>query len=184
MSASPVWLLFAITALALSNGNAAGTSRGSVYDYINTKGFADGAKSFYLNTIASDGKRKAMISQAEEDCGGRYEGTSVNLIELSHVIVADKQSATSNPKNYTIPYTTEARVRWLVVETISCSVHGGHNQSVLHAALITGNETQIVTYQIVNDKENGAPLVSDARRTYKIEADVLSDEYRIPYSEQ
>jgi hypothetical protein len=176
--------LFAIAAFALSNGNAAGASRGSVYNYTNTKAFADGAKSIYLKTIASDDKRKAMISQAEEDCGGRYEGTSLNLIELSHVVVADKQSATNDPKNYTIPYATEAKVHWLVVETISCSVHGEHNQSVLHAALMTGTETRIVTYHIVNDKESGAPLVSDIRRNYKIEADELSDQYRIPYSEQ
>jgi hypothetical protein len=59
-----------------------------VYNYTNTKAFADGAKSIYLKTIASDDKRKAMISQAEEDCGGRYEGTSLNLIELSHIVVA------------------------------------------------------------------------------------------------
>jgi len=156
---------------------------GPLYDYIATQAFADGAENFYFEKIASNDSRAKMIAQAKEECGGRYESTSVNLIELSHFIETDKRPS-GGTVNYTVAYPTEAKVRWLVVETISCSMHGGHAQSVLHAALVSGLETQTVTYRFVNNQQAGNPVVSDVKRTYKIEADELSDQYRIPYSEQ
>jgi hypothetical protein len=163
---------------------ATATNRGSLYNYIDTSEFADGAKKFYLQTIASNEKRKTLIAGAKEECGGRYEGTSVALIELSHAIETEKSPTAGNDKDYTVPYFAKASVHWLVVENISCSMHGGHNQSVLHAALLTGAETQRVTYHFVNGKEIGSPVVSDLRRAYTIDADELSDQYRIPYSQQ
>jgi hypothetical protein len=63
-------------------------------------------------------------------------------------------------------------------------MHGGHNQSVLHAVLLTGTETQTVTYHYVNGKESGSPVVSGLHRAYTIDADELSEQYRLPYSEQ
>jgi hypothetical protein len=89
-----------------------------------------------------------------------------------------------NDKDYTLPYSAKATAHWLVVENISCSMHGGHNQSVLHAALLTGTETQTVTYHYVGGKESGSPVVSDLHRAYTIDADELSEQYRLPYSEQ
>ncbi len=179
--------LLAASALAPLRGDAAPApkeNRGSLYGYINTPAFADGAKEFYLKKIASDEKRANLISQAKEDCAGRYEGTSVGLIELTHVIDTDKHPASAGAKNYTVGYETKADVRWLLVETISCSVHGGYMQSVLRAVVLSGTETQLVTYKFVNDKPVGSPQVSDLVRAYKIGAELLTDMYRIPYSEQ
>jgi hypothetical protein len=187
MKAVFIGFLFAAAALAPLHGVAGSVrsaSQGPLYGYINTQAFADGAKEFYLKTIASDDGRAKLISQAKEECGGRYEGTSLGLIELSHIIETDKRAAVGSTKNYTVPYFATASVHWLVVETISCSMHGGHNHSVLHAALLSGAETQLVTYKFVNDQDLGGPAVSDLQRVYKIEADELSDQYRIPYSEQ
>jgi hypothetical protein len=162
----------------------AAANRGSLYSYIDTPAFADGAKKFYLETIGSNDKRKNMIAEAKTECGGRYEGTSAVLVELSHTIESDKNPTVNNPKDYTVSFFTKASVQWLVVETISCSMHGGHNQSVLHAALLTGTETQTVTYHYVNDKETGSPVVRDLHRAYTIDADELTDRYRAPYSQQ
>lgn len=120
-------------------------NRGSLYDYINTQALADGAKKFYLETIKSNQKRKDMIAEAETECGGRYEGMSAVLVELSHTIESDKNPTIKSAKDYTVSHFAKANVQWLVVETISCSMHGGYNQSVLHAALLTGTETQTVT---------------------------------------
>jgi hypothetical protein len=164
--------------------STAGADRGSLYNYLNTQEFAEGAKKFYLETIASNDKRKNMIAEAQEDCGGRYEGTSVTLTELSHAIETDKSPIVGNDKDYTLPYSAKATAHWLVVENISCSMHGGHNQSVLHAVLLTGTETQTVTYHYVNGKESGSPVVSGLHRAYTIDADELSEQYRLPYSEQ
>ncbi len=187
MKARLICALSAILVLVPLHCDAASdatANRGSLYNYINTPAFADGAKKFYLETISANDKRKNMIAQTEEECGGRYENTSITIIELSHLIETDKNPATNNDKDYTVPYFAKASVHWLVVETISCSMHGGHNQSVLHAAMLTGTETQTVTYHIVNGKENGSPVVSDLRRAYTIDADELSDQYRAPYSQQ
>ena len=81
-------------------------------------------------------------------------------------------------------YGTEATTHWLVVETMSCSFAGGHAQSVLHAALLTGTETELVTYNYVNDKQTGQPAVTGVKRVYKIDADALTDRYGVPYSQQ
>lgn len=180
------WLLLAILlvpahsdAIQLPSANP-----GSVFDYIDTPAFADGAKEFYRKSVASNQKRTSMIASAKEECGGRYEGTSLRVIELSHSIEADKRQAIGNAKDYVVPYDAKADVRWLALETISCSVHGGHDQAVLHASLLGGTETQIITYHFVNDRESGSPAVTDVRRVYKIEADLLAGQYRVPYSEQ
>ena len=178
-------ILATVTSVALQ-GDARAASRpgpGPLYDYIATQALTDGAENFYLEKIASNASRAKMIAQAKEECGGRYESTSVNLIELSHLIDTDKQPS-GGPVNYTVVYPTKAKVRWLVVETIACSMVGGHAQSVLHAALVSGVETQTVTYRFVNDQQVGNPVVSDVKRSYKIEAEMLSDQYHIPYSEQ
>lgn len=178
--------LLALPSVLLFEGHALSASRpgpGPLYDYIATKAFADGAENFYLEKLASNEKRAKMIAQAKEECGGRYESTAVNLLELGHLIDTDKQPS-GGPADYTVAFPTKAKVRWLVVETIACSMHGGHAQSVLHSALMSGVETQIVTYHFVNDKQVGSPVVSNLTRTYKIDADELSDQYRAPYSEQ
>jgi hypothetical protein len=178
--------ILAVTASVLLPSDARSASRpdrGELYEHIATQAFADGAKMFYLDKIASDGKRAILIAQAKEECGGRYEGTSVSLIELSHSINTDKHPS-GGTVNYTVAYFTETRVRWLAVETIACSWHGGEAQSVLHAALLSGTETQTVTYRFVNNEQAGDPVMSDVQRAYKIEAGQLSDQYRLPYSEQ
>jgi hypothetical protein len=178
--------MLALVAAASFHGDARAAwrpSAGSVYTYIATKAFAEGAEKFYLEKIASNEKRAKMIAQAKEDCGGRYESTSVNLIELSHNIDTDK-TPSGGTVNYTVAFATDATVRWLVVETIACSMHGGHAQSLLHAALLSGTETETVTYRFVNNRETGSPVVSDVKRAYKMEASELTDQYRVPYPEQ
>jgi hypothetical protein len=161
-----------------------GASRGSVFEYIATAPFADGAKAFYLKAIASDANRQKMVEQAKDDCGGRYEGTAVSLVELSHVVDVDKHPPEHPGRTYAVEFATEATMHWLVAETISCSVHGGHNQSLLRAVLLTGTETERVTYHYVNDRETGKPEVNDVKRVYKIDGDALTDQYNVPYSQQ
>ena len=161
-----------------------GADPGSVYDYIATPAFGQGAQKFYLDTIASNAGRQKLISQAKDDCGGRYEGTAVNLVELSHQIKTDKHPPDHPGTTYAMGYGTEATTHWLVVETFSCSFAGGHAQSVLHAAFLTGTETELVTYKYVNDKQSGQPAVTGVKRVYKIDADALSDRYGVPYSQQ
>jgi hypothetical protein len=159
-------------------------SRDSVYEYIDTPAFADSAREFYLKTIAPDVNRQKLIAQAKDDCGGRYEGTSVSLVELSHSIETDKNPPEHPGRSYTLYFLTKATVRWLAVETISCSILDGHAQSLLHAAFVTGTETERVTYHYVNDKETGKPSVSDVKRVYKLDAGLLTDQYGLPYSQQ
>ena len=156
---------------------------GPLYDYIATQAFADGAQNFYLKKIVTNDSRAKLIAPAKKECGGRYESTSVDLIELNHVIETEKRPS-GGTVNFTVAYDTDAKVRWLAVETIACSMHAGHAQSVLHAALVSGVETQTVTYRFVNEKQAGKPVVSDLKRTYNIEADEFSDQYRVPYSEE
>lgn len=156
---------------------------GPLYDYIATKAFADGAEKFYLEKVAANEKRAKMIAQAKDECGGRYESTAVNLMEPSHLIDTDKEPS-GGPVDYTVAFPTKAQARWLVVETIACSMHGGHAQSVLHAALMSGVETQTVTYHFVKDRQVGKPIVTNLKRAYKIDSYELSDQYRVPYSEQ
>ena len=77
MKAAFVGSLFAAAALAPLHGvvgSARSASQGPLYGYIRTQAFADGAKEFYLKTIASNDNRAKLISQAQEKCGGRYEG--------------------------------------------------------------------------------------------------------------
>jgi hypothetical protein len=159
-------------------------SMGPLYHYIATKAFADGAREFYLKSIALNDERAKVIAQVKEECGGRYEGTSVQLVELTHIFDTDRRDPIGNAKNYKVPYITKASVHWLVVETISCSTHRGHNQSVLRATLLTGDETQVVTYPFKNKKQVGSPVVSDLRRSYKFDTNELSDHYRSPYLEK
>ena len=161
-----------------------GAAPGSVYDYIATPAFAQGAQKFYLDSIASNAGRQKLIGQAKDDCGGRYEGTAVNLVELSHQIKTDKHPPDHPGTTYAMGYGTEAITHWLVVETMSCSFAGGHAQSVLHAAFLTGTETELVTYNFVNDKQTGQPTVTGVKRVYKIDADALTDRYGVPYSQQ
>ena len=120
------------------------------------------------------------MSQAKDDCGGRYEGTAVNLVDLSHQIKTDKHPPDHPGTTYAMGYGTEATTHWLVVETMSCSFAGGHAQSVLHAAFLTGTETELVTYNFVNDKQTGQPAVTGVKRVYKIDADALTDRYGVP----
>jgi hypothetical protein len=161
-----------------------GTDPGSVYDYIATPAFGQGAQKFYLDSIASNASRQKLISQAKDDCGGRYEGTAVNLVELSHQIKTDKHPPDHPGTTYAMGYGTEAITHWLVVETFSCSFAGGHAQSVLHAAFLTGTESELVTYNYVHDKLSGQPAVTGVKRVYKIDADALSDRYGVPYPQQ
>jgi hypothetical protein len=161
-----------------------GYQRGSLYDYIATPAFAEAARAYYLNAIAADPKRQKLIDQAKEECGGRYEDTAVHLVELSHTIETDKEPLGPPGKTYAVEYLTAATTQWLVVESIFCSLHGGHAQSVLHAVFLTGTETAKVTYHFVNDKDVGKPQVSDVKRQYKIDADALAEQYRTPYSQQ
>ena len=176
--------ILVLVPLRCDAASVAAADRGSLYNYIDTPAFADGAKKFYLGTIKSNQKRKDMIAEAETECGGRYEGTSVTLVELSHLVETDKNPTKNSDRDYTVAYFATANVHWLVVETISCSMLGGHNQSLLHAALLTGTEIQTVTYHYVNDKEVGSPLVSELRRAYTIDADAMTDQYRAPYSQK
>ena len=159
-------------------------NRGLVYDYIATPAFGEGAKKFYVDAIASDANRQKLIAQAKDECGGRYEGTAVNLVQLSQVIDVEKNPPEHPGRSYTLYYLTEANAHWLLVETISCSILDGHAQSLLHAVFLSGTETERVTYHFVGDNQVGKPAVSDVKRVYKIDADTLTDQYNTPYSLQ
>jgi hypothetical protein len=151
-----------------------GTDSFSVYRYMNTSAFAAGAKRFYSDAVQADAARQKIIRQAEQDCGGRYEGTSVSAVELSHGLELRKPS-NGGP----IAYGAEARTSWLIVETISCSASGSHYRSVLHAAAIDGVETQTLTYS--GNGASGPPTVTDLKRTYETRAEALKELWRAPY---
>lgn len=154
----------------------------SVFDYINTPEFALGASAFYLTKAPAIVQRTNIIAAAQDECGGRYEGTETKIVELSHDVEIDKNVVhTPNPANYKLVYTATSDDRWLMIETIKCSIHEGHMRSVLHASIITGTEKRDVTYTFVNDNQVGNGKVSNTTRTYTLGADQMTAEYKTPY---
>jgi hypothetical protein len=154
----------------------------SVFDYINTPEFTKNASVYYLQRVQTNGQRLKLISTAQEECGGRYEGTETKVTELSHEIVLDKNYVrTQDPKSYKLIFDATAESRFLVVETIHCSVHEGHNLSVLHAEIIAGTESRKVIYVIKNDIQQGKATLSRPVHSYKEGALQLSSEYKTPY---
>lgn len=158
------------------------SNTGLVWDYVNTDAFSQGAKQFYLKEIVSNAQRAKIIATAEEECGGRYEGTSIHLTQFSHTINSDRSGIIRGEKEYTVTYTASTASRWLLVETLSCSFHGGHSQSVLHAVLLGGHESMNVIYRHANDREGaiGSPVINNVKRTYSIDAEQFQDQYKVP----
>lgn len=167
---------------------------GRLYEFVATPSFAKEAKDFYLKSAALDARRTVLIAKAKDDCGARYEGTSVTLIELAHMFDSTRREVIGHGHSYAIPYETVARMRWLVVETLSCSSHEGHDQSVLNAVVLSGSETALVTYRYVHGwKQKGfftggreirPPAPRDVKRSYKIDGPALADQFRAPYAEE
>jgi hypothetical protein len=155
----------------------------SVFDYINSADFKLGVKASFLSSVAGVAQRSNIILKAQEECGGRYEGTEIEVAELKHTIDAsDKQVIhTANPQNYSVVYKATSKNVWQVNETIKCSFHGGHNRSVLHAKIFSGVETAKITYVYVNDVQVGVESVVYLSRTYSPHASVLQYSYQTPY---
>lgn len=154
----------------------------SVYDYMNNANNLKGAKASYQAAAAGDAYRLKIIAAAEEECGGRYEGTETAITELAHELFSDKTILrTPNPKNYSVRYDGETKATWLVVETIKCSMHGGHYRSVLSARIVAGTETMQMTWKYVNDAQVGKAAVTNIKRAYTQGAFQLEAEYRTPY---
>ena len=182
--ALPSWALgFGLALLTpQAHAQSAPSSRPAIHKYIYTKAFVDGAKAFYLKEIDRDPQRKKIIATAQEECGGRYESPSIHLTELSHEISSEKGRPVGNDKNYTLTYSPAIDVNWLLVETISCSAsQASHSQSILHAVLLSGNESVDVNFRYVNDKQSGEPTISNVKRTYTIGASQFQDQYKTPY---
>ena len=156
---------------------------GSVYDHINSADFKAGVIAKYLATVASNVQRGKIIAKAQEECGGRYEGTEIEVTELKHEIDAsDKQVIhTPNPNDYSVVYNAFAKNVWQVSETIKCSIHGGHYRSVLHAKVMSGVEKAQITYNYVNDTQVGTESVIFPSRTYSAHSSVLQYSYQTPY---
>lgn len=154
----------------------------SVFDYLNSSANLSRAKYAYTKAAESDVQRGKIIAAAKDECGGRYEGTELAFTELSHEIFADKTVLhTPNPKNYSLRYDGTTKAKWLAVETIKCSVHGGHNRSVLSSRIVTGNETMQITFKFVNDTQVGNGAVSNIKRDFAMDAYQLTSEYSTPY---
>lgn len=156
---------------------------GSVYDHVNTNEFKEGVKASYLASVAGDAQRTKIIAAAQEECGGRYEGTQIEVTELKHVIDASDKRVihTADPNNYSVVYNVTASLVWQVSETIQCSFHGGHNRSVLHARIMSGTEKASITYKYVNDNQVGDETVSAVSRAYSAHSLVLQYSYQTPY---
>jgi hypothetical protein len=154
----------------------------SVYSHINTPQFAVGAGTAYAQKIATDVQRAKIIAAAQDECGGRYEGTETKVTELSAGIEIDKNVLhTPRPNDYKLAYAATSENRWLVVETVNCSIHEGHYSSVLHASIVTGTEKSTITYTFVNDKQVGGPAISNTTRTYSLGTTELAGEFKTPY---
>jgi len=156
---------------------------GSVYDHINSNGFKHGVIAKYLTSVAGNAQRAKIIATAQEECGGRYEGTEISVQELKHEIDAsDKQvTHTPTPGKYSVKYKATSKNVWQVTETIKCSMHGGHHRSVLHARIFSGTEKAEITYNYVDDAQVGAETVSYTSRTYFPHSAVLEYSYQTPY---
>lgn len=154
----------------------------SIYDYMNNANNLKAAKAAYVNASTTDAYRLKIIAAAQEECGGRYEGTETVITELAHELFADKTVIrTPNPKNYSLRYDGEAKAKWLVVETIKCSMHGGHNRSVLSSRIVSGVETMQMTWKYVNDNQVGKAAVTNIKRAFALGASELESEYSTPY---
>lgn len=154
----------------------------TVYDYINTPAFRARAEDFYKKQVESDVVRSKIIAQAKDDCGGRYEGTQISFVELSHAIEVGKDVIhTNNPNNYQLVFDSSAKTAWLAVETITCSLHGGHSRSVLKSIIVKGIETMKLTYTYVNDKQVGKAKISDIKREFSMYEPQLEKFQSAPY---
>ena len=171
--------LSAILLMALVSSLA---QAGSVYDHINTPAYRAGVVDSYLSKIAGDVQRNKIIATAQDECGGRYEGTEVVITELSHSIEVEKNVIHgSNPDDYSMLYNASSENEFLVVETIQCSLHEGHAKSVLHSQLMSGKETDDVTYVYVGDAQKGEETVSNIQRSYVLGLPQMKDLYQTPY---
>lgn len=154
---------------------------GSAFDHVNGPVYLKALKLHYganANTI----QRKKLIAAAKDECGGRYEGTELDVTELSHETVLDKQ-VINGPVEGTYKLKVKATTtnKWLVVENIKCSVHGGHNKTVLHARMVSGTEKLDVNYAYVGDTQQGEETVTNVQRTFALGAPTMMSLYSTPY---
>jgi hypothetical protein len=178
------WAVSTISILTVHQAQAQSmpTSNTSlIWDYVNTDAFREGAKQFYLKEVASNAQRAKIISTAEEECGGRYKGTAINLTQLDYHIEAERP--VKGDEEHTNKSTASTVARWLLVETISCSFTRGYSQTVLHAVLITGHENLEAIYRDRDEpaKALSPPLRTNLKHTYSIDSDLLQDQYKTPY---
>ena len=152
-----------------------------IYDYINTKEFRDGAKAFYLQKAKAVPQRTKMIADATEECGGRYEGATVNFVELSHVIEAEKKFPKNRDPNVALG-SISIDVQWLVVETIACSAtQAWHAKTIVYSTLMSGKESVDVAFPLEDEKANSRATVSNVKRVYTMGAAQFENQYKTPY---
>ena len=154
---------------------------GSAFDHVNGPVHVKAMKLYYganANTV----QRKKIIAAAQEECGGRYEGTEMNVTELAHETVLDKQVINGPVEGtYKLKIKATTTNKWLVIENIKCSVHGGHNKTVLHARMVSGTEKLDVNYSYVGDTQQGEETVTNVQRTFALGAPTLTTQYSTPY---
>ena len=154
----------------------------SVFTHINTNAFVSMAKSHYLAAVATNPQRSGIISLAQSECGGRYEGTELKIVELSHDINTIKNIIHgATPDDYILSFDADASVVWVVTETIKCSVHGGHARSLLHSVIMRGTDHAIVSYPYHLDTQVSAETVSGITRSYSIGSRQNASLYKTPY---
>lgn len=171
-------LTFTVTAVLCA---AMGAQAGSAFDHVNGPVYVKAMKIYYgahANTV----QRQKIIDAAKEECGGRYEGTELSATELSHETVLDKEVTNSpTPGNYQLKIKAKTVNKWLVIETIKCSMHGGHNKSVLHARIVSGTEKMDINYVYVGDVQQGDETVTNVLRTFSLGTPTLTTQYATPY---
>jgi len=155
--------------------------RPPIHDYINTREFRDGARAFYLAKAAGVTQRAKMIADAKEECGGRFEGTAVNVVELSHVIEAEKKFPKDRNPDVALG-SISIDVQWLVVETIACSAtQAWHAQTVVYATLMSGRESVDVAFPLADDKAGSPATVSNVKHDYTMGTAQFENQYKTPY---
>jgi hypothetical protein len=155
--------------------------RPPIHAYIDSKEFRDGAKTFYLAKVKAVPQRAKMIASAEEECGGRYEGTTVQFIELGHVIEGEKKFPKDRDPDVALG-SISIDVQWLVVETIACSAtQAWHGKTLLYATLMSGRESVDVAFPLAEGKAGSPATVSNVQRDYTMSAAQFENMYKTPY---
>lgn len=177
----PLAALFVALPRTDAKAEDAPRSRPPIHDYINTKEFNDGAKAFYLAKAATVSRRTKMIAKAEDDCGGRFEGATVDFVELSHLIEAEKKFPKDRDPHVALG-AIAIDVQWLVVETIACSAtQAWHAKTIVYATLMSGRESVDVAFPLEDEKSDSRATVSNVKRSYKLGAPQFENQYKTPY---